>query len=185
MITDHLNFLIASSFQVACYRESWPKISLSYSRANWALMSRAGNEPQTPCIIGRYSRKEPSRPLILFNIRSTIYAGKSPHCFGDFLPRNNVQYVQADWRGKNQIRRQQTIVCMFQYIGFLKVFSLRASLFLFCFRRGDPCGALPWYTYKIINKWNCKRLSSLINFFRPFKPNIFSWLPGLCLLLAA
>ena len=52
----------------------------------FGLMSPPGIEPQTPCTIGRYSRKEPSRQLILLSIRSTIYADKSPHYLGDFLP---------------------------------------------------------------------------------------------------
>ncbi len=71
---------------IQCYRESWPKISLSSFRAIWAQMSPPGIEPQTPCTIGRYSRKEPSKQLILLSIRSTIYADKSPHYLGDFLP---------------------------------------------------------------------------------------------------
>ncbi len=68
------------------YRVSWPKISLSSSRAIWTQMSPPGIEPQTPCTIGRYSRKEPSRQLILLSIRRIIYADKSPHYLGDFLP---------------------------------------------------------------------------------------------------
>jgi hypothetical protein len=68
------------------YRESWPKISPSSSRAIWTHLSRPGMEPQTPCTIGRHSRKEPSRQLILLSIRSTIYARILSTLFHGFLP---------------------------------------------------------------------------------------------------
>ncbi len=43
-------------------------------------MSLPGIEPQTPCTIGRYSRKEPSRQLILLSIQSpTLFGGFPTH----------------------------------------------------------------------------------------------------------
>ncbi len=85
------------------YRESWPKISLSSSRAIRAQMSPPGIEPQTPCTIGRYSRKELSRQLILLSIRSTIYADKSPHYLGDFLPTTIFTFRDMDKRPSFQV----------------------------------------------------------------------------------
>ncbi len=44
----------------------------------FGLMSPPGIEPQTPCTIGRYSRKEPSRQLILWPF-GALFMRTNPH----------------------------------------------------------------------------------------------------------
>jgi hypothetical protein len=67
-------FIFLIFLYTVCFRETWPKISLSFARATWTHMSQSGLKLPTSCSKGSSSSTELSRQThIISGISSPLH----------------------------------------------------------------------------------------------------------------